>query len=71
MSDLEIAKELVREAVFAKLRDCGNSYINAYTQRWLERAKAIGCYSGPLTGTITEAILSLSDDEAVTPEVTP
>lgn len=33
---------------------CGNSYINAWLQDWLERARDAGVYDGPVVGRIAE-----------------
>ncbi len=54
--DEEFTKEqiLIMLAVKPMLRNCANSYVNAYTQAWLEAAKSIGAYQGRTTGIVTE-----------------
>lgn len=55
-TELELAKTLVAHAVEAVLRNCGNSYVNSYTERWLELAKVLGVYKGPVVGSIKEVL---------------
>jgi hypothetical protein len=41
---------LIMHSVSLILQNCGNSYINAYTEKWLKHAKSIGAYHGDVTG---------------------
>lgn len=50
----EMARVLLMHAVSAVLDGCGNSYSNAYTERWLTNAKMLGAYHGRVIGNITE-----------------
>ena len=45
---------LVMHAVAAILNHCGNSYSNAYTEKWLTKAKELGLYHGPVIGRIDD-----------------
>ena len=47
-------KQLIAEAIPCMFQACGNSYINAWLQEWLEGAKAAGVYDGPVIGRIAE-----------------
>ena len=49
-------KILIVHAVTPVLNQCGNSYINAYTQQWLKAAKSIGAYQGPTTGRVNDVV---------------
>lgn len=46
------AEQMIANAIAPMFAACGNSYINAWLQEWLESAKAMGVYEGPVTGTI-------------------
>lgn len=47
-------KQLIAVAIPCMFQACGNSYINAWLQQWLEGAKAAGVYDGPVIGRIYE-----------------
>ena len=51
---LEIARVLLMHAVGGVLDGCGNSYSNAYTEKWLRSAKELGAYHGRVIGTIND-----------------
>jgi hypothetical protein len=51
-------KQLIAWAIGPMFDACGNSYINAWLQRWLESAKALGVYEGPTIGTIADIDVS-------------
>ena len=50
----EIARILLMHAVGGIFQGCGNSYANAYTEKWLTHAKALGAYHGRVIGNILE-----------------
>lgn len=50
----ETARVLLMHAVSGVLDGCGNSYSNAYTERWLTKAKMLGAYHGRVIGNIVE-----------------
>jgi hypothetical protein len=50
----ELARKLIMHAVGPMLQSCGNSYVNSYTERWLDWAKQLGAYHGPVVGTIKD-----------------
>jgi hypothetical protein len=50
----DLARVLIMHAVDSILTTCGNSYVNAYTEQWLDWAKQLGAYHGPVIGTIKE-----------------
>lgn len=41
---------LIAHAVDSMLTTCGNSYVNAYTEQWLDWAQRLGAYHGPVIG---------------------
>lgn len=45
---------LIMHSVSPVLKACGNSYSNAYTEKWLASAKSIGAYHGDVIGNILE-----------------
>lgn len=47
-------QSLAMHAVSHVLDNCGNSYSNAYTEKWLTKAKEMGVYHGPVTGKIQD-----------------
>lgn len=51
---LAVAKVLLIHAVDSMLSNCGNSYANSYTEKWLTRAKEIGAYHGQVVGNIRD-----------------
>ena len=53
-SELDMARILIAHAVDAMLETCGNSYVNAYTEQWLDWAQIIGAYKGPVIGRCDE-----------------
>lgn len=50
----EIARILLMHAVGGIFQGCGNSYANAYTEKWLTHAKSVGAYHGRVIGVICE-----------------
>jgi len=48
------ARALIAEAIPPMFQACGNSYINAWLQQWLEGARDAGVYEGPVIGRIAE-----------------
>lgn len=50
----EKARVLILHAVSNVLDGCGNSYVNAYTEKWLRTAKELGAYHGPVVGNIVD-----------------
>jgi hypothetical protein len=55
MPSSDLARVLIMHAVDSMLTTCGNSYVNAYTEQWLDWAKQLGAYHGPVIGTIKDA----------------
>ena len=55
-SDMELARSLLMYAVDGVLAICGNSYVNACTEQWLEHAASLGAYpkEGPFIGNLME-----------------
>jgi len=55
-SDVELARSLLMYAVEGVLAICGNSYMNACTEQWLDHAASLGAYpkDGPFIGNIKE-----------------
>ncbi|MGI9501318.1 MAG: hypothetical protein ACR2P3_14880 [Geminicoccaceae bacterium] len=43
-------KHLVHQAIPGQFDVCGNSYVNAWLEKWLRLAQAVGVYKGPLIG---------------------
>lgn len=41
-------------AIEPMLQSCCNSYVNAYTEQWLDWAKQLGAYHGPVIGAVEE-----------------
>ena len=55
-SDMELARSLLMYAVDGVLAICGNSYVNATTEQWLDHAASLGAYpkEGPFIGNLLE-----------------
>lgn len=53
-SDSNLARCLLTHAVSSILAECGNSYVNSYTEQWLRHAAALGAYHGPFVGTLAD-----------------
>lgn len=53
-SDMDLARILITHAVYPMLMNCGNSYVNAYTEQWLYWAQKLGAYQGPVLGSCKE-----------------
>lgn len=53
-SDSENIRIMIMHAVHPMLDACGNSYANAYTEKWLTEAKKLGAYHGPVIGKISD-----------------
>jgi|GEM_PF-5930432 len=53
---MELAKKLLAHAVGYMMDGCGNSYVNAYMENWLNGAKRLGAYPSwmPTVGKIVE-----------------
>lgn len=54
MTPTEKARALLMHAVDDVLSGCGNSYVNAYTERWLRGAAELEAYFGPFTGKVSD-----------------
>lgn len=54
MSPADLSRILLMHSVDALFVNCGNSYVNKYTEIWLVHAKSLGAYFGRTTGTIIE-----------------
>ena len=50
------ARELVKQAVIPMMRECANSYANAWLEKWLTGARDIGAYTGATIGIISDLI---------------
>ena len=50
--DAELARRLLMHAVDAVICNCGNSYVNAWAEQWLDHAASLGAYpkEGPFIG---------------------
>ena len=55
-------RRLVITAVHPMFDACGNSYINAWLEKWLEAAKALDAYDGETIGNILD-VKALWDGE--------
>jgi len=51
---IDMARSLIVHSVSGILNECGNSYANSYTEKWLRSAKSLGAYHGRVTGKIHE-----------------
>ena len=53
---MELAKKLLAHAVGYMMDGCGNSYVNAYMEKWLDGAKSLGAYPSwmPTVGKIVK-----------------
>lgn len=57
----DLARVLITHAVYSMLQTCGNSYVNAYTEQWLDWAKQLGAYHGPVIGTVKDVGMQWED----------
>lgn len=55
-SDSDLVRALLMYAVAPVLDACGNSYVNACTEQWLDHAASFGAYpkDGPFVGRVVD-----------------
>ncbi len=58
LNENEELRDLVKKAALGVIKNSGNSYVDAWTQQWLESAKRLGCYSGEVVGMVDDLQLS-------------